>query len=112
MHTQVMGACSYEKNLVDYLTKSEIAQNQITEMTCHLMDDIMYRVVRAINNKSILTWSWSQFTTIRFHVGVCLSRHLDEMDFLRKDPNLFYKRKELFQTSSKLQRNELKVCVL
>jgi len=32
MHTQVMGACSYEKNLVDYLTKSEIAQNQITEM--------------------------------------------------------------------------------
>jgi len=36
MHTQVMGACSYQKNLVDYLIKSEIAQNQVTEMVRNL----------------------------------------------------------------------------
>merc|ERR1739838_946560 len=53
---QVMGACSYQKNLVDYLIKSEIAQNQVTEMTCNLMEDIMHRVVDAIKDNSILTW--------------------------------------------------------
>jgi len=56
MHNQMMGACSYERNFIDYMLLTEVAQKQVTEMACRLMDDVMPLVVRTVKRSKILTW--------------------------------------------------------
>merc|ERR1739838_829072 len=56
MHNQRMGACSYERNFIDYMLLTEVAQKQVTEMACRLMDDVMPLVVRTVKRSRILTW--------------------------------------------------------